>query len=94
MYAIDEFTREPCVAYFTMEIALRSEIPTYAGGLGILAGDTVRSAADLDLPLVTVSQVSRAGYFRQEIVQGRQHEHPDLWRPELGHTAQCQECPG
>jgi starch phosphorylase len=82
MYAIDEFTREPRVAYFTMEIALRSEIPTYAGGLGILAGDTVRSAADLDLPLVTVSLVSRAGYFRQEIVQGSQHEHPDLWKPE------------
>ena len=43
------------VAYFTMEIALRSDIPTYSGGLGVLAGDTVRSAADLELPLVTVS---------------------------------------
>lgn len=44
---LDEFTHEPRVAYFSMEIALRNEIPTYAGGLGVLAGDTVRSAADL-----------------------------------------------
>ena len=58
---LDEFTREPRVAYFSMEIALRDEIPTYAGGLGILAGDTLRSSADLSLPLVGVSLVSRAG---------------------------------
>ena len=64
---VSEFLTESRIAYFTMEIALRDEIPTYAGGLGILAGDTVRSAADLDVPLVAVSLVSRAGYFRQEI---------------------------
>ncbi len=76
---ISEFIHEPRVAYFSMELALRSDIPTYAGGLGILAGDTVRSAADLDLPLVAVTLVSRAGYFRQEIdAQGRQVEHPVL----------------
>jgi starch phosphorylase len=57
---LDEFTREPRVAYFSMEMALREEIPTYAGGLGILAGDTLRSSADLSLPLVGVSLVSRA----------------------------------
>jgi hypothetical protein len=57
---LDEFLHEPRVGYFSMEIALRSEIPTYAGGLGILAGDTLRSAADLSLPLVAVSLVSRA----------------------------------
>jgi len=78
----DEFIHEPRVAYFTMEIALRNEIPTYAGGLGVLAGDTLRSATDLDLPMVAVSLVSRAGYFRQEIdTQGRQHEHPATWDP-------------
>jgi alpha-glucan phosphorylase-like protein len=65
-----------------MEIALRSEIPTYAGGLGVLAGDTIRSAADLELPLVAVSLVSRAGYFRQEIdSRGRQVEHAATWVP-------------
>lgn len=65
-----------------MEIALRNEIPTYDGGLGVLAGDTVRAAADLALPLVAVSLVSRAGYFRQEIdPQGRQIAHPSPWNP-------------
>jgi starch phosphorylase len=66
-----------------MEIALRPEIPTYSGGLGILAGDTLRSAADLEIPLVAVSLVCHAGQFRQEFDdQGRQIEHPDPWNPE------------
>ncbi len=79
---LDEFLQEARVAYFSMEIALRSEIPTYAGGLGILAGDTLRSAADLSLPLVAVTLVSRAGYFRQELdAEGGQIEHPALWDP-------------
>lgn len=79
---LDEFLQEARVAYFSMEIALRSEIPTYAGGLGVLAGDTLRSAADLSLPMVAVTLVSRAGYFRQELdAQGRQVEHPAPWDP-------------
>lgn len=77
-----EFTQSERIAYFTMEIALRPDIPTYSGGLGVLAGDTVRSAADLELPLVTVSLVSRKGYFRQRIDgEGRQQEDPDPWEP-------------
>lgn len=52
-------------------------------GLGILAGDTARSCADLDLPIVFVSLVSRASYFRQEIdAEGRQVELPDWWEVE------------
>ena len=79
---LDEFVSRPRVAYFSMEIALRNEIPTYAGGLGVLAGDTLRSAADLGLPLVGVTLVSRAGYFRQEIdPAGRQLERPATWDP-------------
>jgi starch phosphorylase len=79
---VDEFLLEPRVAYFSMEIALCSEIPTYAGGLGVLAGDTLRSAADLTLPLVGVTLVSRAGYFRQVLdAEGRQSEAPDAWDP-------------
>ena len=78
----DDFVREPRIAYFSMEIALRTEIPTYGGGLGILAGDTMRTAADLELPMVAVSLVSRQGYFRQEFdAQGRQLERPDPWDP-------------
>lgn len=75
---LEGFLQEPRVAYFSMEIALRSEIPTYSGGLGGLAGDSMRSAADLDLPMIEVTLVSRAGYFRQSIVDGRQVESPDV----------------
>lgn len=80
--SIDRFLADERVAYFSMEIALRSEIPTYAGGLGILAGDTLRTAADLRVPLIGVTLVSRAGYFRQELAaSGRQIEHPAPWNP-------------
>src|SRR5262249_41845293 len=51
------------IAYFTMEIALRAEMHTYSGGLGVLAGDTARSCADLELPIVFVSLISRQGYL-------------------------------
>ncbi len=79
---LEDFTREPRIAYFSMEIAIRNDIPTYSGGLGVLAGDTVRASADLGLPIVAVSLVSRAGYFRQEIdARGRQIEHRNTWDP-------------
>jgi len=79
---VEDFIGDWRIAYFSMEVALRSEIPTYSGGLGVLAGDVVRSAADLGLPLVTVTLVSRAGYFRQELdAEGRQRELEDPWDP-------------
>ena len=79
---IEDFTGVPRVAYFSMEIAIREEMPTYAGGLGILAGDLMRSAADLGVAMVGVSLVSRRGYFRQEITaEGDQVEKPDGWDP-------------
>jgi len=79
-----EFSQElPRVAYFSMEIGLLPEIHTYSGGLGILAGDTLRAAADLGLPMVGVTLLHREGYFRQELdALGRQIETPDRWRPE------------
>ena len=81
-YAVEDFVHEKRVGYFSMEIALHRAIPTYSGGLGVLAGDTLRSAADLEIPLVAVTLVSREGYFRQEIdADGRQIEHPDPWEP-------------
>jgi len=83
MNPIDPFLRRTLIAYFSMEIALRPEMHTYAGGLGVLAGDTARSAADLELPMVFVSLVSRAGYVRQEIdAGGRQLALPNPWVPE------------
>ena len=63
--------RGETIAYFSMEIGLVEEIPTYAGGLGTLAGDTVRSGADLRLPIVAVTLASRKGSFRQELEIGR-----------------------
>lgn len=80
--SIEAFVHVPRIAYFSMEIGLRSEIPTYSGGLGVLAGDTLRSAADLAIPLVGVTLVSRKGYFRQVLdEEGRQKELPDVWEP-------------
>ncbi len=78
-----QFIGEPKIAYFSMEIGLSNDIPTYSGGLGILAGDTIKSAADLKLPLVAVTLASRKGYFRQELnTEGWQQEHPVLWKTE------------
>ena len=82
MSAIDPFLARTHIAYFSMELAVRPEMHTYAGGLGILAGDTARSCADLEIPVVFVTLLSRAGYFRQEIdAGGRQTEQPDWWEP-------------
>jgi len=71
------------IAYFSMEVGLKSNIPTYSGGLGVLAGDTIRSSADLRIPLVAVTLVSRKGYLKQRITdEGEQQGYPDEWRPE------------
>jgi starch phosphorylase len=70
------------IAYFSMEIAVKSEIPTYSGGLGVLAGDTIRSSADLKIPLVAVTLVSHKGYLKQKITaEGQQLESPEEWNP-------------
>ncbi len=71
------------VAYFSMEVCLEQAIPTYSGGLGVLAGDTLRSAADLGVPLVAVTLLHRKGYFEQTLdASGQQSESPVLWSPE------------
>ena len=70
------------VAYFSMEIAIDRRIPTYSGGLGMLAGDTLRSAADLGIPLVAFSLVHRKGYFQQHLnPTGDQTEEIQPWNP-------------
>src|SRR3972149_1990626 len=71
------------IAYFSMEVGLTNVIPTYAGGLGTLAGDAIRSSADLKLPLVAVTLISKQNYFRQKLdANGRQSEQPNEWTPE------------
>jgi starch phosphorylase len=68
------------IAYFSMEIALEAGMPTYSGGLGILAGDTIRAAADLKIPLIGVSLLHRKGYFFQNLdASGWQTEEPVDW---------------
>jgi glycogen phosphorylase len=63
-----------------MEIGLEAGMPTYSGGLGVLAGDTVRAAADLKVPLVAVSLLHRKGYFYQQLDKnGGQSEEPSEW---------------
>ncbi len=70
------------VAYFTMEVALDPAMPTYSGGLGILAGDTLRSFADLKIPAVGVSLLYWNGYFEQKLDEwGNQQEQPVSWEP-------------
>ncbi|MDQ1280273.1 MAG: glycogen phosphorylase [Thermoproteota archaeon] len=81
------FLEGPRIAYFSMEIAVANEIPTYSGGLGILAGDVVRSSADLRLRLIALTLVSRKGYLKQRITsKGEQLEYPDEWNPEKSLT--------
>ena len=71
------------IAYFSMEIAVAPDIPTYSGGLGMLAGDTLRSAADTGLPMLAVTLVHRKGYFRQHLnADGVQTAEDEPWKPE------------
>lgn len=79
----DEAKGNRHVAYFSMEVAIDPSIPTYSGGLGILAGDMLRSCADLRVPTVGVTLLSRRGYFEQVLDDhGRQQERPVQFAPE------------
>ena len=81
-YCMQNFIHGTKVAYFSMEIGVDSNVPTYSGGLGVLAGDVIRSSADLRLPLVGVTLVSKKGYLKQKISpDGRQLESADEWEP-------------
>ncbi len=81
-YCMRSFIEGPRVSYFSMEIGVNSDMPTYSGGLGVLAGDVVRSSADLRIPLVAVTLVSKKGYLKQKIMpDGQQLEYPEEWEP-------------
>ena len=81
LHAVDS-AHPPRIAYFSMEIALDASLPTYSGGLGVLAGDMLRSAADLALPMIGVTLVYRQGYFVQHLdAAGNQSESPETWDP-------------
>src|SRR5262244_3173980 len=75
-----ELRSSAVIAYFSMEVGVDSAMPTYSGGLGILAGDTLRAAADLGLPMIGVTLLHRNGYFRQTLdANGNQFESPAGW---------------
>jgi glycogen phosphorylase len=81
-FTVGPFLGRTRIAYFSMEMAIRTEMHTYSGGLGVLAGDTARSCADLELPVVFVTLMSRQGYLRQEFdAFGWQMARPDPWDP-------------
>ena len=68
---------KPKIAYFSMEIGIDKRMPTYSGGLGVLAGDTIKSCADLNIPLVGITLLSENGYFYQKLDKdGNQTELP------------------
>jgi starch phosphorylase len=74
---------KPHVAYVSMEIAVASDVATYSGGLGVLAGDMVRAAADAGYPMTGITLLYREGYFHQRLdAEGRQREEPQVWGPE------------
>jgi starch phosphorylase len=81
-YCMNSFVEGAKIAYFSMEIGVNTGMPTYSGGLGILAGDVIRSSADLRIPLVAVTLFSKKGYLRQKIrLDGQQMEFPEEWDP-------------
>ncbi len=81
-FSYESFPDSGQVAYFSMEIAIHPSMPTYSGGLGVLAGDTLRSAADLGVPLVAITLLHRKGYFQQHLDRtGVQSEEVQPWNP-------------
>lgn len=78
--ASEKVTVHRRIAYFSMEVGVDPELPTYSGGLGVLAGDTLKAAADLGLPIIAISLLNAKGYFAQRLDgAGNQQERPDTW---------------
>lgn len=79
-YYLKEDPKERSIAYFSLEIGVSPKIPTYSGGLGVLAGDTIKSFADTNLPTVAITLIYEKGFFHQEIDKnGNQKEVPVEW---------------
>ncbi len=77
---VNSMKEEGIIAYFSMEVGISHKIPTYAGGLGILAGDTLKSFADMGVKAVGITLLNEKGYFKQEIDdEGNQIEKPIEW---------------
>ena len=86
--AASDLTTPPAIAYFCAEYGVHNSLPNYSGGLGILAGDHLKSASDLNVPLMAIGLLYRYGYFRQQIShEGWQKEsYNDIFESELALT--------
>lgn len=73
---------DPVIAYFSPEFGVAAQVPQYSGGLGILAGDHLKAASDIQLPLVGIGLLYREGFFRQGIDEGAQTERYETIDPE------------
>ena len=81
-YCLSSFIEGTKIAYFSMEIGINTDMHTYSGGLGVLAGDVIRSSADLKIPLVALTLFSKKGFLKQKLTpDGWQMEFPDEWDP-------------
>ena len=81
-YCMNNFVEGAKIAYFSMEIGINTDMHTYSGGLGVLAGDVIRSSADLKIPLVALTLFSKKGFLKQKLTpDGWQMEFPDEWDP-------------
>lgn len=83
--AIDKISAESPIAYFCAEYGVHNSLPTYSGGLGILAGDHLKSASDMNVPLVAVGLLYRFGYFRQRFSHDgwQEEEYQDVFNSDL-----------
>ncbi len=81
-FYLEEEPEHRKISYFSLEIGMKPEIPTYSGGLGILAGDTIKSFADQRIPAIGVTLLYNKGYFHQELKDGEQKEVPVDWKKE------------
>ena len=76
---VENVIRESNIIYTSMEIGLHERVKTYSGGLGILAGDTLRSCADKHIPVSAITLLYKKGYFKQRIENGEQYEEEQPW---------------
>jgi starch phosphorylase len=79
--ALIDATPTPAIAYFSPEFGVAAQVPQYSGGLGILAGDHLKSASDLGVPLLGIGLMYRNGFFRQDITDGIQTERYETIEP-------------
>ena len=80
------YREKDVIAYFSAEFGIHESIPIYAGGLGLLAGDHLKAASNMGLPLVAVGLLYRHGYFRQYL-------NDDGWQQSASWTTRCRTCP-